>query len=685
MLRKGQDGTLVGASQQPIAFGKPNITPMDIDKVKVPHRFTKAGYNIQRDTKDRNLFFFKLRAQGYHVQDIIKRVGWPEPTVRGGIKDVERNFDHYAGMIQEAGNQAAEVAARRNQEQAKYCPDDEIRMAEVQGEMVWCNISRAERNIRWIEAELRLDSDGDTVPFKLTSMQRRLIFEIYAPVESETDHTRIVRRALLSCGRQNGKTELCAAIVLLHIFGPEAVRGSNIVCGAVERLQAKVLFEKVTDMIDYSDWMPEKCKVVPSQHRLTHKELKIKFRSLSRTPRAAQGTPTSLFICDELAEHPTDELFEAMNKSQGSFTEPLGVIISTRSGRPDNPLEQEIAYAEASRPDGAMPDRTYISHVYCGDDDIDFDDWDQVKEQVKKANPDVGFLPKWVDIEGDYKKALLNPKKINEFLTRRLNLNVGAQTALFDRRSWEQSIDKDLELEDLYGKLCYGGLDLSQVHDLTSFVLYFPTENVFWCWNWMPEELYEEFKFRNAEWEHWYEEGHFYIAGEKAIDYGTVAEKIISLCKNFRVANLAYDRAYMSNIQTIITERNLEFPPLTNFSQGGAWMHGAVNGIEGAVERQEIKHVGNPLVNMAAHQVEVKVNDSGYRKLHKANSEYRIDPISALTMAYGVAGKKGVKTSDYSDFDNIFGAPEPEDSEETQEEPKKPKVIADDWSNIFKD
>ena len=82
--------------------------------------------------------------------------------------------------------------------------------------------------------------------------------------------------------------------------------------------------------------------------------------------------------------------------------------------------------------------------------------------------------------------------------------------------------------------------------------------------------------------------------------------------------------------------------------------------------------MGNPLVNMAAHQVEVKVNTSGYRKLHKANAEYRIDPISALTMAYGVAGKKGLKSTDYSNFDGVFGAGESESG-----------PVSDDWSDIF--
>ena len=65
-------------------------------------------------------------------------------------------------------------------------------------------VTRAERNIRWIEKFCRVPEGRDVgKPVKLRAWQKREIRKIY-------DNALGTRRAILSFGRKNGKTALAA-------------------------------------------------------------------------------------------------------------------------------------------------------------------------------------------------------------------------------------------------------------------------------------------------------------------------------------------------------------------------------------------------------------------------------------------------------------------------------------------
>ena len=96
--------------------------------------------------------------------------------------------------------------------------------------------TRAERNIRWIEAYCKVP-EGRLVgqPVKLRPWQRAELVKIY-------DNPSGTRRAILSFGRKNGKTALSAFILLLHLVGPESSPNSDLFSAAQSRDQAAILF-----------------------------------------------------------------------------------------------------------------------------------------------------------------------------------------------------------------------------------------------------------------------------------------------------------------------------------------------------------------------------------------------------------------------------------------------------------
>jgi phage terminase large subunit-like protein len=55
------------------------------------------------------------------------------------------------------------------------------------------------------------------------------------------------------------------------------------------------------------------------------------------------------------------------------------------------------------------------------------------------------------------------------------------------------------------------------------------------------------------------------------------------------------------------------------------------------VEEGKIRHAGQPVLAMAAANAKTEMDAAGNRKLSKRRSTGRIDPVVALTMAFGVA------------------------------------------------
>ena len=113
----------------------------------------------------------------------------------------------------------------------------------------------------------------------------------------------------------------------------------------------------------------------------------------------------------------------------------------------------------------------------------DEDDWTS-EATWYKANP---FLGETIDIEkvrNAYISARENAAEENIFWQLRLNQWVKQSTRWIQMDKWDACAFLVNE-EELIGRTCYGGLDLSSTSDITAFVLVFPPRND------------EEFMYRN--------------------------------------------------------------------------------------------------------------------------------------------------------------------------------------------
>ena len=91
--------------------------------------------------------------------------------------------------------------------------------------------------------------------------------------------------------------------------------------------------------------------------------------------------------------------------------------------------------------------------------------------------------------------ARQNPTEENSFRQLRLNQWVKQAVRWMPMEKWDLC-SGEVGDEELEGRVCYGGLDLSSTTDITAFVLVFPPEGdddryIVKPWFWIPEENVE--------------------------------------------------------------------------------------------------------------------------------------------------------------------------------------------------
>ena len=197
---------------------------------------------------------------------------------------------------------------------------------------------RAKTVIDFIE-RLTIPSGTDQgKPFKLEPFQKHFIRDIYEPhLVVGNRQRRVVRRAILSMARKNGKTALIAAIVLAHLVGPEAIVHGEIYSAANDRDQAAIVFKFARQMVELE---PElQATIERGAVDQDHGGAAAPARSIARSaPRPAPSTAIcrALVIYDELAQAKNRDLYDVLDTSFGARQEPLFIAISTQSNDPEH-------------------------------------------------------------------------------------------------------------------------------------------------------------------------------------------------------------------------------------------------------------------------------------------------------------------------------------------------------------
>ncbi|MGA7598419.1 MAG: terminase large subunit, partial [Pseudolabrys sp.] len=113
-------------------------------------------------------------------------------------------------------------------------------------------LSRTERVIKFVETLPVTAGPLAGTTLELRPWQKRFIGAIY---RTDKGGNRLVRTAVLSVARKNGKTQLAAALCLCALSGPEAEPRGECYSVACTRFQAGRVFAEMVAIITRTPWL----------------------------------------------------------------------------------------------------------------------------------------------------------------------------------------------------------------------------------------------------------------------------------------------------------------------------------------------------------------------------------------------------------------------------------------------
>lgn len=492
--------------------------------------------------------------------------------------------------------------------------------------------TRAERNIEWIETYCKIPEGRDVgKPVRLREWQKAELTRIY-------DNPHGTRRAILSFGRKNGKTALSAFILLLHLCGPEARANSQLFSAAQSRDQASILFALAAKAVRMSPDLNAVVTIRDTAKQLACQELGTLYRALSADASTAYGLSPVLIVHDELGQvkGPRSELYEALETATGAQENPLSIVISTQAPTDADLLSLLIEDGLTGK------DPRVVVSLHTAPPDLDpFSD-----EAIKAANPAFGDFQNAQETRAMAEDARRMPSRENEYRNLILNQRVDA-SAPFISQGVFQGCAGDT-IDDLAGRVVFGGLDLSEVSDLTAFVGVTP-EDAVWHVNptfWLPGAgLLEKARSDRVPYDLWARQGFLQTSPGATVEYEYVAGWLWELCQAADVRKIAFDRWNWRHLKPWLakegfTEAQLEGDDaiFVQMGQGFQSMSPALRDLESAFLNKKLRHNGHPILEMCAKNATVQADPAGNRKLSKVKSHGRIDGMVALAMAMSVAG-----------------------------------------------
>lgn len=500
-------------------------------------------------------------------------------------------------------------------------------------------VTRADRNIRWIETWCRIPEGRRGFigkPVVLREWQRAELRKIY-------NNPFGTRQAILTFPRKNGKTALIAFLLLLHLAGPEAVPNSQLYSSAVSREQAATVFKLAAKIVRLNQNFGEVIVIRDTAKELLCPELGTYYAALSAEKSTAHGKSPVFAIHDELGQvkGPVSELYDAVETGMGAHDAPLSVIISTQAPTDNDLLSRLIDDALNAR------DPQTIVSIHSAPPDAD----PFSEETLRACNPAWGDFLNSDEVLRTMRAAKAMPSSEPAFRNLHLNQRVEASSPFVSRALWSSC---GSEVQPIDDTPVYGGLDLSAVNDLTALVLIGRVESV---WHvhptfWLPAEgLSDKSAKDRVPYDVWKAQGHLLAAPGKSVDYEYVAEYLRGVFDRLDVRKIAFDRWGFKHLKPWLlkagfTEAQIE-ERFEEFGQGFQSMSPALRDLEGEILNTRVAHGNHPVLTMCAANAVVQTDPSGNRKLAKHKSAGRIDGMVALTMAMGVAPMQSVEPPSY--------------------------------------
>ena len=465
-------------------------------------------------------------------------------------------------------------------------------------------------------------------PFELIDWQEQIIRDLFGILKP--NGYRQFNTAYVEIPKKMGKSELAAAVALLLTCGDGEERAEVYGCAA-DRQQAAIVFDVAADMVRMCPALSRRVKILASQKRIIYKPTNSFYQVLSAEAYSKHGFNIHGVVFDELHTQPNRTLFDVMTKGSGDARmQPLYFLITT-AGTDTHSICYETHQKAKDILEGRKIDPTFYPVIYGADES---EDWTDPKVW-RKANPSLGITVGIDKVRAACESARQNPGEENAFRQLRLNQWVKQAVRWMPMEKWDAcafAVNED----DLEGRVCYGGLDLSSTTDITAFVLVFPPTDeddryVVLPYFWIPEDSMDlRVRRDHVPYEVWERQGYLMTTEGNVVHYGYIEKFIERLGEKFNIREIAFDR--WGAIQMVQNLEGMGFT-VVPFGQGFKDMSPPTKELMKLVLEKRIAHGGHPVLRWMMDNIYIRTDPAGNIKADKERSTEKIDGAVATIMA----------------------------------------------------
>ena len=465
-------------------------------------------------------------------------------------------------------------------------------------------------------------------PFELIDWQEQIIRDLFGTLKP--NGYRQFNTAYIEIPKKQGKSELAAAVALLLTCGDGEERAEVYGCAA-DRQQAAIVFDVAADMVRMCPALSKRVKILASQKRLIYTPTNSFYQVLSAEAYSKHGFNIHGVVFDELHTQPNRKLFDVMTKGSGDARmQPLYFLITT-AGTDTHSICYETHQKAKDIIEGRKIDPTFYPVIYGADES---DDWTDPKVW-KKANPSLDITVGIDKVKAACESAKQNPGEENAFRQLRLNQWVKQAVRWMPMEKWDNcafAVDED----ELEGRVCYGGLDLSSTTDITAFVLVFPPldeedKYIILPYFWIPEDnLTLRVNRDHVPYDVWERQGYLQTTEGNVVHYSFIEKFIDRLGERFNIREIAFDR--WGAVQMVQNLESMGFT-VVPFGQGFKDMSPPTKELMKLVLEQKIAHGGHPVLRWNMDNIYIRTDPAGNIKADKEKSTEKIDGAVATIMA----------------------------------------------------
>lgn len=448
------------------------------------------------------------------------------------------------------------------------------------------------------------------------------------------------RRSYICMGRQNGKTFM-NGIVGTYVGNFSGYNYGKLFTVATKKRQARLAWEEMAKFIKIDEDLKELFEVKDYKSTIICNLTNSTIEALSKEAGLDDGFRSIFSSIDEIHQHKDNRIYKAIYNGTGALDETLVSMITTRGFDigPESFSYEMDSYAIRVLEGTSTAEDFYID-IFALDKEDDI--WDETN--WIKANPYLASTEKGLEtLRQDAQTAKdMGGSDLRDFITKRLNRWARDEdTQFIDLEKWK-ACETTKTLEDMRGKACYCGIDLSSGGDLTSISLEFPIDGKFYIYShsFMPKgRLQEHIETDIAPYDIWQHNELITVTGgvnEYKNDYKFIISHLRKIIEEYElnIKAIGYDPHNADGFLSDLEELGI---PLLEVTQSAKFLNDATVDMQLNVKSGNVEYnKHNELLSWSFSNAKIVANSFGEIKVDKepkARSK-RIDPVDACIDAH---------------------------------------------------